>query len=757
MKKIILAITTLFILNSVFCQYTVTKVVGVIKNKTTGEAIRIGSKLNDADVLTFATPNALLRAIIAGKGTVVISPSPTAIKTNNVLIQELKSCFRVDAKQGSLSGRSVSIEQLPESITASAAVNNRIRIAYLNKYLFSSATYSVANGSQFILQIEAPNNSPIIHQLRTAKDTLLLYANDFQIDNLGSKEPTYTLGFYNKATNKTEAIAQLKPYFDEAGEMESIIAAVSNSPSSNTKTQLMEQCFSQVYAALGKPSDIDFITSFNQIAANIPDKVYPKAGMGSKEDVEAYKKAATISATLMRDEIDLPTKFSLRAYTPPVKSQGTFGTCAAWSSAYAARTIAWSVRNGYNNIDNSKEIIANSFSPEFVYLSVKDADDAKCSNGLYIGKALDFMKGDGNLVWNKTKYNCDTTYDISTASKLALPFKIKDYQRVCNWGDINDKTITDIKIALSQKKPLVFGMHLPLSFDKIDKKTGIFYASDADREEGKKVRARTFAYRGHAMCIMGYNDEINGGSFEIMNSWGTWNGKDGFYWVSYEDMKAFAADVYIINDFEKTVVNNKLMLEGSLLFLKGEKNNNDKYEFVNEMQVEKKMVSSRGIDVENDEEAKPAYANFKFIQPYKSGTKFKIKFTAKTPCYVYVFGKDNSDVYALFPNAKSNESALIDFKGSSIMLPTPDKSFTLNTITGREKTCVLVSKSPINVSQLIANLKTGSDNIYDEVRKFLGTRLLEMKAENFINKTMQFSVETTQQQVMGFFIEMEHI
>ena len=50
------------------------------------------------------------------------------------------------------------------------------------------------------------------------------------------------------------------------------------------------------------------------------------------------------------------------------------------------------------------------------------------------------------------------------------------------------------------------------------------------------------------MCIIGYNDAVNGGSFEIMNSWGKDSGKDGFYWVSYDDMKKFGSQVLILND-----------------------------------------------------------------------------------------------------------------------------------------------------------------------------------------------------------------
>lgn len=35
---------------------------------------------------------------------------------------------------------------------------------------------------------------------------------------------------------------------------------------------------------------------------------------------------------------------------------------------------------------------------------------------------------------------------------------------------------------------------------------------------------------GHAMCIIGYNDSIGGGSFHVQNSWGTRWGAEGYFW-----------------------------------------------------------------------------------------------------------------------------------------------------------------------------------------------------------------------------------
>jgi hypothetical protein len=48
------------------------------------------------------------------------------------------------------------------------------------------------------------------------------------------------------------------------------------------------------------------------------------------------------------------------------------------------------------------------------------------------------------------------------------------------------------------------------------------------------------------MCIIGYDDTKYGGSFELMNSYGTEFGDNGFVWISYTDMKKYMQEAYLI-------------------------------------------------------------------------------------------------------------------------------------------------------------------------------------------------------------------
>ena len=535
---------------SLFGQNVVIKVTGKIK-KADGTYVRIGTKLNEKDILQFSSNQDALRMIVPGKGTFIVRPSTSAQKKDNVWIEVLSKTIRIQGSSASLSRRAQLFEKIPISLETVYNINPNTLISNSqpNKYLFNPSDYDLSNGSRFIIQIEQDNKSTI-QLLRTLKDTLLLYRADFQSDDLkGNKHLNYTIGFYNKAKNQTTAVKEIKPYFDDAGEMEAIIHTLISGNINKTKSAQIELCYNEVYKTLGRPSDILFYSAFDQIFQEIKNPVAYKSNYknGLKEEIESYEKIPKLVLTVMRDQIDVPTQYSLRKYSPQVQSQGEYGTCVAWSSAYAARTIAWSVRNNYNNIDSAASISKYSFSPQFLFLNIKSPGDANCENGTSLVNALNFMKEKGIITWDNSTYDCSVVFseeDIKKAEK----YKIENFQRLNSWFNIQDSTILDMKRSLSEKKPLIVGMHLPKSFNIVDRKTGIWYPNPLDYAEAIKVKNYSGKYAGHAMCIIGYNDAVNGGSFEIINSWGKYSGKDGFYWISYDDMKKFGSQVLIMED-----------------------------------------------------------------------------------------------------------------------------------------------------------------------------------------------------------------
>lgn len=267
MKKLVFILITFCLSNSCFSQYTVTKVIGQVKNKASGEVLKPGSKLRDDDMLVFSSATDMLRVIVSGKGIYIISPSPGSQKQDNFLVEMLKSALHIKSKEGYLSGRAQNTEMIPATLETEERINPKNLIVNENKYVFDRSKYDVAKG-RFFLQIEYPGEKVIIHPLKTISDTLLLYASDFEIENKDtSLHARYKLGFFDREKSSSEMLAAINPYMDKEQEMQTIVSLIIKENNSLDKTALQRTCYAEIYEALGKPSDILFKAVFNKLIA----------------------------------------------------------------------------------------------------------------------------------------------------------------------------------------------------------------------------------------------------------------------------------------------------------------------------------------------------------------------------------------------------------------------------------------------------------------------------------------------------------
>ncbi len=268
MKNIFFLLIILCLGNIAFSQYTVTKVIGQVKNKTSGESLKPGSKLTDEDILVFSSQNDMLRVIVSGKGIYIISPSPKSQKQQNMLVEMLKTALHIKSKEGYLSGRAENNELIPATFETESKVNPKNLIANENKYVFDPSEYDVSKGNRFFLQIEYPGSAVIIHPLKTVSDTLILYASDFKTENRDlSAKAKYKLGFFSREKSSSETLAEINPYMDTTREMQTIMDVMVNEHKDLDRSELQHTCYAEVYEALGKPSDIFFTNIFNKLIA----------------------------------------------------------------------------------------------------------------------------------------------------------------------------------------------------------------------------------------------------------------------------------------------------------------------------------------------------------------------------------------------------------------------------------------------------------------------------------------------------------
>lgn len=276
----------------------------------------------------------------------------------------------------------------------------------------------------------------------------------------------------------------------------------------------------------------------------------PRYSTGLLFDDEAYEKIP-LKAPLVRSLYgkSLPLSASLKKYSPTPSSQGTYGTCVGWSTAYAARTIIEAINNKWT--DKTK-ITENAFSPGFIYKITKSENDYNCSNGTYIDQALQNMKEKGVPKYSYSMLSCPDNISNDVYQKAAN-YKIQDFAKIYGLTDENSFKIEATKKSLSEKKPVVIGMNSPSSFQHT---SGCWTPTEN----------ANISYGGHAMCVIGYDDNQYGGAFEIQNSWGSNWGNNGYIWVKYEDYANFSKYAYELIYIPK--IEEYINLSGEIVYRK---------------------------------------------------------------------------------------------------------------------------------------------------------------------------------------------
>lgn len=266
MKKVITIFLIVFVFKSPYAQYTVTKVIGTVKNNSSGEILKTGSKFNDGDALVWSSPKDMVRTIVAGQGIYIMTPSPKAQSQGSSLLEIVKFTLHIKSNNDNLSGRSGSMEMIPEALETETKINSKILIEEQNKFVFDKNIYDVSNGNKFFLQTEVPGSKPVIHSLKTRGDTLILYQSDFKNPGIKNSDGVqYKLGFFSKDNSVSKIVAAIDPYFDTDNEMKKIIKLIVKESKQTDKIQLQQDCYYEIYRALGKPSDIDFENVYNKM------------------------------------------------------------------------------------------------------------------------------------------------------------------------------------------------------------------------------------------------------------------------------------------------------------------------------------------------------------------------------------------------------------------------------------------------------------------------------------------------------------
>ncbi len=304
----------------------------------------------------------------------------------------------------------------------------------------------------------------------------------------------------------------------------------------------------------------------------VPDSeafVLATAGAARPSDLESSPAAATATGGVNSTpptaaDVALPTAVdnsSLPAF-PPVRNQGEIGSCACFSSVYYMSTFTVAQARGLN-VRGSGD--SDKLSPKFVYNFVNEGGD----NGSSFTPIFEVLLKHGAPTWSVWPYSGVNTpasyleWPLTAAVwRAALGYRMASSYTIT--GLDTDAGLTRIKTALANGSVLVFGTNVDgwdyatISDDPATPDDNAFVG----RPVCKVIRVDD---SGHAMTIVGYNDNIwvdlnkNGrvdagekGALRIVNSWGTGWKDGGFVWVAYDALRVTSAVSGVGSDITAT-------------------------------------------------------------------------------------------------------------------------------------------------------------------------------------------------------------
>ncbi len=419
---------------------------------------------------------------------------------------------------------------------------------------------------------------------------------------------------------------------------------------------------------------------------------------GANFSPELYDKTEVFEPLADNVNAPLPEKVSLQEFAPQRRDQGQQGSCVAWASAYAARTIVQSAAT-------KQAPDATAFSPSFMYNQIK-IDNSDCQ-GTYIQRAMEQMERGGALPFSQFAYtdrNCGKQPN-GAEMQQAQQFRIKGYQRLTKGGSPDAPTdMLAMKQQLAQGSPVVIGMMVGGSFMQDMAGKELWYPDQND------YAMRGFG--GHAVCVIGYDDFKFGkkGGFQIMNSWGPEWGKNGIAWVSYEDLAHFNKEAYAVYPQGEGV---------------------DVKPSTFDISFGLRLVDAKGTPTgQHIALTNTGGRTFRTARPVPKGTRFKVEVTNNSECYIYCFGEEtDGSTYVLFPNTPKH-SPYCGITGTRLF--PSDQSMTIDDVGTTDVMAILVYDQPIDFTKLDQALKASNARGLDgRLSATLGTELMDPASLRF--------------------------
>lgn len=463
---------------------------------------------------------------------------------------------------------------------------------------------------------------------------------------------------------------------------------------------------------------------------------------------------STIAATPQKVELSLrsfrgmPTAHSLEKYCPTPGDQGNHGTCVAFANGYGIATILYAKTH---NLTDKTLIDKYAFSPTFLYEQIKKADDADCQNGADPITALLIMIEKGEALMKSVPYKCGLPI-TPEISKEAIKYRIADaailYASGIKEYDKAEQARIDLtKKALLEGSPVSTGFNLPETFFKI--KSDVW-------EPSPNEALNDWKHNGHAMAIVGYDDNKAGGAFRVLNSWGTNWADHGYVWIKYKDYAKWC--IVAIQVFGGTdtpvpvevqpvpkpqpnpdpkpkpkpspVPEQTFSLSGNIEF---------KLNTGENMAVGK--TSTRNLTVEEEFQGpKEDLVAYTMASAYTSGTAFRFFMNVDAEAYVYAFATDlTGQVNRILP-FNDNTSTHVG-ANSIIAFPSDTKVIKLDNQKGTDYLLILYAAEKLDAKAIAEKMNSMTGALSTKIKTVLGNKLIDKAKITYDTNRVAFSTK----------------
>lgn len=268
-----------------------------------------------------------------------------------------------------------------------------------------------------------------------------------------------------------------------------------------------------------------FISNFSVFSAGIESYA-----MGCIQDtVESYAKLPKVASRSV--SASLPSVVDLTSQFPTPGKQGSQGSCSAWAVAYAYKSFQEKADHGWN-VGTSD----HQFSPAYVYNQIQVGNDG----GSSISDAMRLLVSQGVCSLADMPYSQN---DYKTQPNVAQRQKAATY-RALSYGTLTAGSVDEIKKQIASGDGVVIAISVYPDFDNLNSSNKVY-----DNVSGEKRGA-------HAICLIGYDNSLN--AFKFINSWGTTWGINGYGYISYNLIRQFNTQAYVMVDIKNKVgISNK--------------------------------------------------------------------------------------------------------------------------------------------------------------------------------------------------------